>query len=64
MGLSTLASILWNIYHYELPDPPLKMAHYIIGKLEAAGYEIVEIKKEGAPITGTPIASQEPTSFS
>jgi len=62
MGLSILASVLWKLYHYELPDPPLKMAHYITGRLAEAGYELVEIKKEGAPITGTPIASQEPTS--
>lgn len=63
VGLSTLASILWDIYHFELPDPPLRMADVILRKLEAQGYEIVEIKKEGAPITGTPsVASQEPTS--
>lgn len=62
MGLSTLASILWDLYRFELPDPPLRMADFVIRQLEVKGYEIVEIKKEGAPITGTPIASQEPTS--
>lgn len=64
MGLSILTSILWNLYRYELPDPPLKMADFIIRQLEHQGYQIVEIKKEGAPITGTPIASQEPTTSS
>lgn len=64
MGLSKLASILWDLYRFELPDPPLRMADFIIRQLEHQGYQIVEIKKEGAPITGTPIASQEPTTSS
>jgi hypothetical protein len=39
------------------------MANFIINYLGQEGYEVVEIKKEGAPITGTPsVASQEPTS--
>lgn len=61
MGLSTLASVLWKLYHFELPDPPLRMADFILRHLKIEGYELVKIK-EGAPITGTPIASQEPTS--
>jgi len=63
VGLSTLANILWRLYGEELPDPPMLMANFIINYLGQEGYEVVEIKKEGAPITGTPsVASQEPTS--
>ena len=65
VGLSTIASTLWKLYRDELPDPPMMMATFIVNHLQAAGYEIVEIKKEGVPITGTPsVASQEPSTSS
>lgn len=64
MGLRILASSLWEVYSYALPEPPSTMAQRLMKYLEKNGYEIVEIKKEGAPITGTPIASQEPTTSS
>lgn len=64
MGLRILASSLWEVYSYSLPEPPSTMAQRLMKYLEKNGYEIVEIKKEGAPITGTPIASQEPTTSS
>jgi hypothetical protein len=63
VGLSTLANILWRLYGEELPDAPMRMANFISNYLQQEGYEIVKIKKEGVPITGTPsVASQEPTS--
>lgn len=65
MGLSTIASTLWKLYRDELPDPPMMMATYIMNHLESAGYTIVEIKKEGTPITEMPsVASQEPSTSS
>lgn len=64
MGLRILGSALWEVYSYALPEPPNVMAQRLMRFLEKNGYEIVEIKKEGAPITGTPVASQEPTTSS
>ena len=62
MGLRILASALWEVSSYALPEPPATVAQRLMQFLEKNGYDIVEIKKEGAPITGTPIASQELTS--
>jgi len=62
MGLRILASALWEVYSYALPEPPATVAQRLMQFLEKNGYDIVEIKKKGAPITGTPIASQELTS--